>query len=141
MSREIKFRVWDNKLKRYWFKSDDYTNVDKIGYYGDYYRSLVEDFFNSFFDVQEFDRFVLEQYTGLKDKDGKEIYEGDIIQLKGSPYVYCIEWFDYYWSINDYGKLGYQDYEPQPLNHCVYESSKVIGNINENPELLNEKTI
>ena len=65
--------------------------------------------------------------------DGKEIYEGAIIQLRGAPYKYSIEFHDYYWAINDHGQLGYDDYELQPLNSCVYERAKVIGNIFENP--------
>jgi uncharacterized phage protein (TIGR01671 family) len=80
--------------------------------------------------------FIILQYTGLKDRDGKEIYEGDLIQLNGAPYIYAIVWQDYHWSIEDINhELPYDD-PYQPFNHCVYERCVVVGNIFENPELI-----
>lgn len=80
---------------------------------------------------------IIEQYTGLKDKNGEEIYEGDIVE-----YMTCyfgnekrhrkvVEWGE--WDSDDFGEphnLGYFD-----LN----EYMEVIGNIHENPELLEEE--
>ena len=71
------------------------------------------------------------QFTGFKDIDGKEIYEGDIIQREEKPkQTYKIEMIDGVWC----GVFGY-DY--QSLNWLLlYYSIKVIGNIHDNPELL-----
>jgi hypothetical protein len=84
-------------------------------------------------------KLVLQQFTGLKDKNGKEICEGDIIQLEGSPIYYSIEWNKYQWAINAHGALGYDpDWNIQPFNHCVYERAIVVGNIFENSDLLKQ---
>ncbi len=89
--REIKFRAWDKSEKRYWSQKE----MNEIG--GFYYTFGVSPL------KKEFD---LQQYTGLKDKNGKEIYEGDVMVLDGPIF-----------------RSG--------LSHCI-----IIGNIYENPELI-----
>jgi uncharacterized phage protein (TIGR01671 family) len=71
---------------------------------------------------------TISQYTGLKDKKGKEIYEGDI--LRGEFYGYpfdCIETFTVKWHKADAGFLA---------NYFNNAKCEVIGNIFDNPELL-----
>ncbi len=128
--REFKFRVWDKELKQ--FNSPNVHHLEKN-------NGILSIVLNS--DVKKIageDRFVIQQYTGIDDFWGKEIYEGDIIKLKGSPYLYSIEWQDYQWCINDHYVLGYDDCY-QPLNECVYDRAQIIGNIFENPELLEKQ--
>ena len=76
---------------------------------------------------------VLEQCTGLKDKNGKLIYEGDIVKFKISS-IKCVGAVR--WDERTGGWL--KDKTGQPL-HTYIKSVEVIGNIHENPELLEWK--
>lgn len=82
----------------------------------------------------------LMQYTGLKDKNGKEIYEGDIIRWRIDDFE---EWtkFQIVWG-NDYPAFEINPCEFEECNGLQFITSiegecEVIGNIYENPELLN----
>ncbi len=76
------------------------------------------------------DSATIGQYTGMKDKNGKEIYEGDILQdemgFKGEI-SYSMAAF--------YGDFG-EGIEPQYFSEGLHEACIVIGNIHDNPELL-----
>lgn len=78
------------------------------------------------------DKCVLMQYTGLTDKNGKEIYEGDIVKSEQwTPEIYRV-WFSRggFCFSNDTTDIEY-------VNDAKYlEQFEVIGNIYENPELL-----
>lgn len=129
--REIKFRAWDRFAKEMVFaKTIDFgTNgaeciVDSDGINGDV--------------GGEWD---LEQYTGLHDKNGKEIYEGDIVKLhvvilSPDDKVGFIEYRPEFGYCINFGKaIARQEYWAANDKHTI----EVIGNIHENPELL-EKT-
>jgi uncharacterized phage protein (TIGR01671 family) len=122
--REIKFRAWYKPKKKMYSKSLESINFETkvLGVYtiSDGYQQL------------RMSDFEITQYTGLKDKNGREIYEGDIVQdLNGK--VYRIKW-----GINSNGFIAVTN----EIHGSVYSSyhlapkTVVIGNIYENPELL-----
>jgi uncharacterized phage protein (TIGR01671 family) len=129
--RELKFRVWEKRCKRWWCEDSQYLQMDGKKIHPAPWSTLSADLPD--------EHIVIQQYTGLKDTNCKDIYEGDIIQLEGSPISYSIEWDKYQWSINAHGALGYDpDWNLQPFNHCVYERAIVVGNIFENSNLLKQ---
>lgn len=82
----------------------------------------------------EFDEIKLMQSTGLKDKNGKEIFEGDIVDYKGRKAL--VSWHGSYASFiyRFVDELQKRNAEWNPL-YLAYMRCEVIGNIYENPEL------
>ena len=122
--REIKFRAWNPKLKQMKpvFSLIDIHHV-ACRYVVDKYT--LEEW-------EELDDVVLMQYTGLKDKNGKEIYEGDICRLDNRD---CDDG-EIMWTTNEYRFCN--DYMQESLT--VYANRlEIIGNIYENPDLIKEK--
>jgi len=124
--REIKFRAWhrDNKC---W--------LDSVCVYSDgsWVGTLIEERGEvSGYDERECD---LMQYTGLKDKNGVEIYEDDIVNRKNNPDLHCLVYFDerdFSWRLAVNGDKQYDKTYP------LMFADEVIGNIYENQELINE---
>jgi uncharacterized phage protein (TIGR01671 family) len=84
---------------------------------------------------QDCDIETLGQFTGLHDKNGKEIYEGDVVRITafeddGDVFIHRIYWDDVSASFKTYGRTDGWDMTVTP------ESTEVIGNIHESPELL-----
>ena len=142
--REIKFRVWDKKEKKMYDQQDKYTCglvilLDGLTKYGGCLDYSSEPEFDSFQwynkEIVE-KRYVLMQFTGLKDKNGKEIYEGDIVKgtwLTDHKTV-CTGTVKYW---KKYGLYGLD--EKASLVSVVWNSCEVIGNIHQNPELMEQE--
>jgi uncharacterized phage protein (TIGR01671 family) len=129
--REIKFRVWDiyrNRMKTlktisFGFSPKKEHLITATSENGD-----VTDLSN---------RFVLLQYTGLKDKNGKEIYDGDIMEnsliIKWNQLHNCFGYFSNNGFVKEILSNVYDS--KGNLTYC-YVGFEIIGNIYENPELL-----
>lgn len=128
--REIKFRAWDKTRRR--FRFGDLDNL-KLGLSG----GMFWEFGNQPLEIvqkKEQANYVLMQFTGLKDKNGKEIYEGDIIQKVNEPKTKREIFFES-------GGFCTRDVCIHVI--CMGEQTLsedvVIGNLYENPELLDPK--
>ncbi len=117
--REIKFRAWDNnKMKNVPLEWIRRTNDGELSFtdgqidHGEYLN---------------INKVILMQYTGLKDKNGKEIYEGDIIKFENAFGIkeYVIKDMRDFWINVAYEHLG-------GSKNC----NEIIGNIYENGDLL-----
>lgn len=141
--RAIKFRVW------YKPNSKMYQQLSESPCFGLFEgdRAVsIEDVF--FYEKQDFE---VMQYTGLTDKNGVEIYEGDILRVENflvetiKPFVAIVEWDKTRFALNEQGRLNILNY-PSVTPHGLVgpfntltdfdQSLEIIGNIHENPDLL-----
>ena len=134
MNRTIKFRAW-HKHKKYMYSVISYNWKSKAAKEenGGWHKDIE-----------------LMQYTGLKDKNGKEIYEGDILNFNGdnfysvveyklpkeveTPGFYTVEKKPKYYRVSHYPKEGRIHFIP----HLTIKP-EIIGNIYENPDILLDK--
>jgi uncharacterized phage protein (TIGR01671 family) len=120
---------------RAWLKNDkEMIDVDEIHWFNGE-LDIIGDYITF---VRKADEIELMQSTGLKDKNGKEIFEGDIVDYKGREAV--VKWHGSYASFiyRFVDGLLERVSEWDPL-FLAYYNFEVMGNIYENPELLEVK--
>ena len=137
--KELKFRVWFENVKR--GRVIDGEIVWKTESYYDY-DPVIDN--NGLLDVEagwdiqghSDEKYIIEQYTGLKDKNGKEIYEGDIVTLNG-------EWEEI--EDTDCSVITFENGCFRVGDGCENEAGsylsdwRVIGNVHQNADLLEKK--
>ena len=130
--RQLKFRAWDTLAKKF-------TYPDK-GYQGHYVLTLNGEFFN-LQNGSGGDEYIVQQFTGLKDSKGIDVYEGDIVEFlhKGKTIFSKIS---YYSNVGMFAVVIEPNQEIDiETRKCLAEVCffEVIGNIFENSELLENK--
>lgn len=118
--REISFRVWNEKENKFLSKnikiSDNFSKQQVIT--------------NVFGRAAMGYKYVFQQFTGLLDKTGRKIFEGDILNSLGKNFKILFRGSSFYIeNIED-------DEEWYHLDSCILDRYKIIGNILENPNLL-----
>jgi len=119
MKREIKFRAWMKDQK-------EMVEVEWLG------KEMLQP---QGYEIESIDEAVIMQYTGLKDKNGKEIYEGDILR-DSLGWVFAVEWD------SDNARFLGRHTKPRGDTYICYvgrePKAEIIGSIYDNPELLQE---
>jgi hypothetical protein len=131
MAREIKFRIWNGA---------EMVRDVTVGKFGVFYVNPSNDGLDlkdsasiTPFTTKYHSDTPVMQYTGLVDVNGEEIFEGDVLK-HNNGYLIEVQWGHHLWAfipINRKPLYRYQD-------ACFPSQFKVIGNIYEHPELLNE---
>lgn len=125
MNREIKFRVWNGKSKEMIYPSESYNWTLSLD--GEVFRNCGTS-------IKDKEKCVLQQFTGLVDKNENDIYEGDIVNVQiesGRLMTYIVEWCEETMGFR-LSSTGLCDYN-RPYSA---DSMEIIGNIFENPELV-----
>lgn len=135
--REIKFRAWDDVQKE-WLLGYEMPNLGGFSIVGETmmmgeWSCVLTDMLHGKFGERG-EHLKVMQYTGLKDKNGKEIYEGDIVKDRwGKQNTITLEPFEF--SDWEDGCAGFGFYL-QTHSLKDFKEVEIIGNIYENPELI-----
>lgn len=130
--RQIKFRLWDKKQKKFWH---DFRIHPQGTFHPATGHKAIKGVDYWVYDYK-YNQKHLEplQYTGCIDKNGKEIYEGDIVRDDTTGSIWAVTW--------NAEAAGWTDKPDNPYSYGLYKSlehcMEVIGNIYENPNILEE---
>ena len=127
-----KFRAWDKHGQKM------FANDELIIWNGNVYANDSKKITCNNLKGWSIDDEYLMQSTGLRDKNGKEIFEGDVLDYKGRKAL--VRWHGSYASFiyRFVDELQKRNTEWKPL-YLAYMKCEIIGNIYENPELLEDK--
>jgi uncharacterized phage protein (TIGR01671 family) len=123
-SRTIKFRIWNNKTRSWVHGPHENPSLDGVNLFGE---TIMFGYLLHEVSIEDYNECIPLQYTGLKDSKGKQIFEGDIVNVNDRNRL--IEWrgAGFYCTWSDYA-----------LDSCWFcgGGPVVVGNVFENPELI-----
>lgn len=128
-NNRFRFRVWDKNGDSYISEKDD-ADFLYLGENGKLTIGLYNDDVDDITYLKEED-LIIEQCTGLKDKNGRLIYEGDVVSC-GHPDIGYVKWKDGGFWVSGWNYVI-------PWNFFTTHKWEVLGNIHENQELLRRK--
>jgi uncharacterized phage protein (TIGR01671 family) len=138
--REIKFRVRDTDNKKI-IGYEMFNTLFNNGFCFYYENGEEESELHSELStppmlnpLSKFGQLLREQFTGLQDKDGKDIYEGDIVFYEDHEWI--VEFYYDRWDMRNGEKYVRDNDFPDDPGSTVWQDCLIIGNIYENPELL-----
>lgn len=130
---EFKFRVWDILNKMFLPDYDFCIHKSKVV---KIFLGFEEEFTYKYLDSEfgEVDGFIIQKYTGFKDINCQDIYEGDIVKF--GDLNYSVFWNDWKWNATcpNYCKYHWPQFGEEFC--CKIKNSEVIGNICQNEELI-----
>ena len=134
--REIKFRAWDKNDKRIFIDPQmiDFYNK-KIGYMQYQTEYMPDTSYSIPVGFEEFEYSELMEWTGLYDKNGEDIYEGDIIFESFGEKYYKVIFENVSFKAEFNGDFDEYSFD---LIDVVAQGCEIVGNIYENPELIKE---
>ncbi len=134
MNDRFKFRIWDKECNYFHDMPDYFVGMDAS-------LNVLQRNHRNEWDIlplENQENYVIQQCTGLKDKNGEFIFEGDLLHSERNdelfdPAVFVIDWSE--------GIMWVDDIDPEVLGSCPFTlhenyDYEIIGNIFENPELL-----
>ena len=128
--KELKFRIWDKER-------ETFLNNVFIGSDGTLYQFSKDTIFGTAITYLDSENKKILQYTGLHDKNGKEIFEGDIIKIKDE--TYRITWNGCFSSFDMTNIDKAKQYKDLYILNRDYQQSEIVGNIYRNRKLLENK--
>jgi len=143
MGREIKFRAWDKVEKEMMLPArweEDFIGCShkKIGLY--IFRSKKDPRQHSSLDwvLRHPESFEIMQFTGLLDKNGKKIYEGDIVKFDNNKFGSVVKWNDKgFYQLWRNGTVDWKIWKEDAYYNTGHRKDlKVVGNIHENANLI-----
>ena len=121
--RELKFRAWDEEEKRFWYFTLEDVLKRNMNYKGSWDEKILKG--------------EKQQYTNLKDENGKEIYEGDILKVKSDDGTINL-YVKYDTDMGEYLLIKEEEWEDSLYGCMCFNEVEVVGNIYENEDLLKQ---